>query len=77
MPNLSPSQPARETNMAWQSKPITIDGIEVQVHADEDGVTFGKIVDEVYASDLVLTTAQARQIGNDLIDAADHAEGLA
>jgi hypothetical protein len=42
----------------WQSNPIAVDGVEVQVQASVEGVTLGKSVDGVYASDLLLTAEQ-------------------
>lgn len=54
----------------WQSSPIPVDGIEVRVHADADGVTLGKLVDGIYASDLVLTPEQAMQIADALTEGA-------
>lgn len=54
----------------WQSTPVPVDGIEVQVHAARDGVTFGKLVDGVYASDLLLTPEQACDIAEALTTGA-------
>lgn len=54
----------------WQSTPIPVDGIELQVHAAQDGVTFGKLVDGVYASDLLLTPEQAMELAEALTEAA-------
>jgi hypothetical protein len=61
----------------WQSNPIHVDEIEVRVHASTNGVTFGKVVDGIYSSDLLLTPDQARTLAVALIDGADHAEGVA
>lgn len=47
---------------AWQSNPIHVDGIDLQIHASADGVTFGKMVDGVYASDLLLTPEEAQEL---------------
>jgi hypothetical protein len=62
---------------AWQSNTTLVDGIELQIHASDEGVTLGKLVDGVYASDLLLTPDQARALAVALIDGADHAEGKA
>ena len=57
----------------WQSQPIHVDGIDVQVHVTAEGVTFGKLVDGVYSSDLLLTSEQARDLGYALLTAANRA----
>ena len=54
----------------WKSNPIDVDGIEVQVQASADGVTFGKTVEGVYASDLLLTPEQACNLAEALTQAA-------
>lgn len=54
----------------WQSTPIPVDGIEVQANAAQDGVTFGKLVDGVYASDLLLTPEQAMELADALTEGA-------
>ena len=46
----------------WHSNLIHIDGLDVQAHAGVEGVTFGKMVDGVYASDLLMTPDQAQQV---------------
>lgn len=55
---------------AWQSNTIPVDGIEIQIHASDEGVTFGKLVDGVYASDLLLTPEQAMELADALTEAA-------
>ncbi len=57
----------------WQSKPIAVDGIEVQVQADANGVTLGKVHDGVYSSDLLLTPSQAEILAASLQQAARRA----
>jgi hypothetical protein len=60
----------------WQSTPIQIDGILMDVRTTESGnVVVGKEVGEVYAADTSLTPDQARTLAVALIDGADHAEG--
>jgi hypothetical protein len=62
----------------WQSNPIQIDGILMDVRANEAGnVVVGKQVGDVYAADTSLTPDQARTLAVALIDGADHAEGVA
>lgn len=46
----------------WQSSPIQVDGIELQIHASDAGVTFGKMIDGIYASDLLLDPSQTLQL---------------
>jgi hypothetical protein len=59
----------------WQSESIAVDGIEVQVHSSREGVVLGKVVDGVYASDLLLSdTNKARSIACALIEGADKAD---
>ena len=55
---------------SWQSAPIQIDGITVDVRADANGVELGKTVDGLYASDLHLTPEQARAIAGALTEGA-------
>jgi hypothetical protein len=60
----------------WQSTPIKIDGILMDVRTTESGnVVVGKEVGDVYAADTSLTPDQARTLAVALIDGADHAEG--
>lgn len=54
----------------WQSNLIAVDGIEVRVHASVEGVTLGKLVDGIYASDLVLTPEQAMELADALTEGA-------
>jgi hypothetical protein len=61
----------------WQSNPIEVDGMTVDVRAEAGSVTQGRTVGDVYASDLQLTPDQARALAVALIDGADHAEGQA
>lgn len=58
----------------WQSTPIAVDGIEVQIRSNESGVTFGKTVEGVYASDLLLTPDEARRLARALLEGADNSE---
>jgi hypothetical protein len=59
----------------WQSTPIQIDGILMDVRTTESGnVVVGKEVGDVYAADTSLTPDQARTLAVALIDGADHAE---
>jgi hypothetical protein len=61
----------------WQSTPIKIDGILMDVRTTESGnVVVGKEVGDVYAADTSLTPDQARTLAVALIDGADHAEGI-
>lgn len=59
----------------WQSTPIKVDGMTVDVRADNHGVTQGRTVGGIYASDLLLTPDQARELACALIEGADKAEG--
>lgn len=54
----------------WKSKPIEVDGIQLQIHVSDDGVTLGKIHDGVYSSDLLLTPEQAMELADALTQAA-------
>lgn len=56
--------------MLWTSNPIAVNGIEVQVQASDDGVTVGKTVDGIYASDLLLTPEIAMQLADALTQGA-------
>ncbi|MEW9623250.1 hypothetical protein [Rhodanobacter geophilus] len=60
----------------WQSTPIPVDGIEAQVYASADGVTLGMVVNGTYASDLLLTPKQARQLAADLQAGAHESESV-
>lgn len=63
-------------NAPWQSKPITVDGIAMDVRTNTAGkVVIGKQIGDVYAADLALTPDQARSIACALIEGADKAEG--
>lgn len=55
---------------AWTSTPIHIDGIDLQVSSSVDGVTVGRTIDGVYASDLLLTPEQAMEIAEALTEGA-------
>ena len=59
----------------WKSNPIPVDGVQVQVHASDEGVVLGKSVQGIYASDLRCSPDQARSIAYALIEAANRAEG--
>lgn len=62
-------------NALWQSKPITVDGIAMDVRTNAAGkVVIGKQVGDVYAADLALTPDQARTLAYALLEGADHAE---
>jgi hypothetical protein len=50
----------------WTSEEIRIDGMTLRVEADAQGVTAGRTVDGVYASDLHLTADEAVQYANAL-----------
>jgi hypothetical protein len=52
----------------WQSSSIHIGDIEARVHASDEGVTLGKLVDGVYASDLQLTPEQACALADALTE---------
>ena len=60
----------------WQSEPLSVDAIEIQVSASADGVNFGQTVNGTYACDLLLTPAQARQLAADLLAGADESESV-
>ena len=55
--------------MSWQSAPIAIDGITIDIKADASGIDFGKTVDGVYASDLHLAPEDALAIADALQEA--------
>lgn len=55
----------------WQSEPLHIDGVTVDVKASVEGVTLGQSVDGVYASDTLLEPEQAIAYGNALITAGE------
>jgi hypothetical protein len=55
----------------WTSAPLVLaDGLVVETRASLDGVTTGKQVDGVYASDTLMTPEQAMQHADDLTRAA-------
>jgi hypothetical protein len=54
----------------WQSNPIAVDGISLQVHASTEGVDIGKVADTVYSSDLLLTPEQAMELADALTEGA-------
>ena len=54
----------------WQSETINVNGLDLQVQADAEGVNLGKTVDGIYASDLKLTDEQARELAYNLTIAA-------
>lgn len=54
----------------WQSQPIHVNGIELLVHASDEGVTIGKTVDGVYSSDLLLTGDEAMALADAITEAA-------
>lgn len=57
--------------MNYQSPTIHIDGIELSVHANAEGVTLVRTVDGVYASDLVIESPDlAAHLGSYLIEAS-------
>lgn len=60
----------------WQSNPIAVDGMTVDVRAEAGSVTQGRTVGDVYASDLQLTPHKARMLAYALLEGADRAEGL-
>lgn len=63
---------------AWQSKMIQLSAeLEIHIQADPNGVTFGKTVGGTYASDLLLTPKQARQLAADLLAGAHESESAA
>lgn len=61
---------------AWQSNPIPVNGVQIQIQANKDGVTFGKSVDGTYASDLLLSPDEARSVAYALIEGAGRVEDL-
>jgi hypothetical protein len=55
----------------WTSSQIQLsDGLVVEVRASAEGVTAGKQVDGVFASDTLYTPEQADQLGRYLIEGA-------
>lgn len=54
----------------WQSEHLQIDGMTVDVRASKEGVTSGRTVDGVYASDLLMTPEQADAFGTLLLKGA-------
>lgn len=55
----------------WTSNPIhLVEGLVIEVRASSDGVTIAKQVDGVYASDMLLTAAQASELADALRAAA-------
>lgn len=57
--------------MNYQSPTIQIDGIELDIRADVSGITLGRTVDDVYASDLFVESPDlAARLGSYLIEAA-------
>lgn len=69
--------PARENPMnTWQSHPIHVDGMHIDVRADKSGVTCGKTVEGVYASDLLLSPEQALAYAAALQEAAIHCRAM-
>ncbi|MGC1550809.1 MAG: hypothetical protein WA777_19985 [Rhodanobacter sp.] len=56
----------------WQSASIQIDGMTIDVRANRDGVTSGRMVNGVYASDLLMSPEQAIEYAEALTEGAAH-----
>jgi hypothetical protein len=57
--------------MGYQSKPIHVDGILIDVRTNEAGkVIIGKQVGDVYAADTALTPEQAMELSDYLTEGA-------
>jgi hypothetical protein len=54
----------------WQSKPLQINGMTIDVRANRDGVTSGRTVDGIYASDLLMAPEQAIEYAKALTEGA-------
>lgn len=59
----------------WNAEPIHLSPeLSLNTAGSADGVSCGKTINGIYASDLVLTPAQARAYAANLLRAADVAE---